>query len=126
VILDEVVKPWLEGNLADAVYAGLTDLVHTTEDDLRLISLQIAKHLVVALLRGDKAWTDEIGAQVRVVFEIKKIRLSKREKALIQRTILNLATAVIKAFAAGAAKGLLDGAGGRPGTEDKILGILGI
>lgn len=107
--MTEVVNPWLQGHLADTIVNALQDVVHGTEADLREVAVHIAKDLTLALIRGDKEWSAELGEQVRVLFEIKKIRLSKRERALIQRRIWSLATAALKAFMAGTVQGLFQG-----------------
>lgn len=123
----EVLTPWLQGTLADAVYNALEDVVHGTEPDLRDAAMQIAGHVAMAVMRGDKEWTAELGEQARVVFEIKAIRLSKREKALIQRRIWSLATAALKAFVAGSVQGLLNSdAGDRPALLEQARGMLGL
>lgn len=120
----EVIAPWLQGNLGPVILDALKDIINGAEEDLRTFGMSMAQHMVQAVVRGDKEWQGEIGAQAKLLMEIHRIKVAKKNRALVERILLALIQTALKTGVAVAASTIIkvDGESGMALAEGLIKG----
>lgn len=97
----------LQRDLTEAVTPILYELIEEGAEDVQKFGAQIAAQMIAAALEGNQDWTEELEAQVRVLAEIQRLRLSQLRWRLLTTILKSLFRAAVKALASVAVSTLL-------------------
>jgi hypothetical protein len=77
----------LKGELRDYVVDGFKDTMQSAEADLQAYGTAIANGLIIALRTGDLELAKELKAQVQVLAEIHRVKVTKKVAGMLDKFI---------------------------------------
>lgn len=105
-VIDEVIHPYLKDSLGQAIFEGMKSLILEDNEKIQEFALAAASDLAVHVLNNNRAMTEEIQAQFMALLDVKRIKTTKRTKAMVKAFLWSVGQAAIKAGIAAAASAL--------------------